>query len=332
MAKAGLAWHEFVGAFGDIGTLLPLTLGLIVYNGILPCQAFALLGLTYILTGLYYRLPVPVQPLKATAMIAIATGSTRHQIAAAAILMSAMLLLLAATRLIRLMDALFPRILVRGLQLGLGVLMVRTGMRLAMHYYSGVGATLAGTHSAQAGLIPSLGDFRVALIVLVLPQIPLTLGNSIVATRDCALKYFGDSGERVTANRLAATISLGNLAAGLAGGVPICHGAGGMTAHYSLGARTGAAPVIVGSVLLGCAMLGGRLLPFISSIPAIVLGLLLIYVGIRHALLAKSELFAPRTAAVVVAMAVVSYMTGNMLLALVGGILVKFIAERTVAR
>ncbi|MCE5200705.1 MAG: putative sulfate/molybdate transporter [Armatimonadota bacterium] len=200
-----LTRHEFVGAFGDIGTLLPLTLSLIIYNGISPGTAFALLGLTYIFVGLYYKLPVPVQPLKATAMIAIATGATRPQIAAAALLMSAILLFLAATRLIGKMDSLFPRVFVRGLQLGLGLLMMKTGAKLAMHYYSGVGSTLTGVHAPHAGLLPSLNDFAIALTALVLPQIPLTLGNSIVATRDCALKYFGNDGERVTAGRLAAT-------------------------------------------------------------------------------------------------------------------------------
>jgi hypothetical protein len=82
------AWHELAGAFGDVGTLLPLTLGLVIYNGVPPGRAFATLGLTYIFAGLFYKLPVPVQPLKATAMIAIATGATRAQIAAAALLIS----------------------------------------------------------------------------------------------------------------------------------------------------------------------------------------------------------------------------------------------------
>lgn len=336
MAESGpprvcFAWREFTGAFGDLGTLLPLVLGLVIYNGIAPGPAFVLLGLSYILAGLYYRLPVPVQPLKATAMIAIATGATRPQIAAAALLVAAILLVLAATRLVEKMDTLFPRMLVRGLQLGLGVLMIRTGAKLAMHCFGGVGSTITGVHSPPAGLFPSVGDFQVALTALVLPQIPLTLGNSIVATRDCTLKYFGEGGERVTAGRLAATISLGNIAAGLVGGVPICHGAGGMTAHYRLGARTGTAPAIMGSVLLVVGLFGQRLLPVVSSIPAVVLGLLLVYVGIRHVGLARSELMALRTAVVVAVMAVLSYITGNMLLALAGGVFVKALAIDTPA-
>lgn len=318
-------FSEFIGSLGDLGTLLPLMLGLIVYNGINPAHALLLLGITYIGVGLYYRLPVPVQPLKATAMIAIAVGASKTQIAAAALEIAAILLLLNATRTINTLNHVFPKLLIRGLQFGLGLLMVRTGMKFILDSHANLLGTLKGVHAAQSGAFPMLSDFTSALSLLVLPQIPLTLGNAILATHDCAQKYFGNRADRVTPSHLSFTIALGNIAAGLFGGIPICHGAGGMTAHYRLGARTGAAPVMIGTLFVLASITAGASFNILSSIPASLLGVSLLYVGIRHALLAGHELRALRTAAVVSIMGILTYLFSNMLLSLGVGLAVKFI-------
>src|SRR3990172_7010634 len=73
LAATGLA-HEVAGAFGDIGVFLPLALGLIAVNGMDPTLVFGLAGAYYLLTGRFYRLPLPVQPFKAVSAIAIAGG------------------------------------------------------------------------------------------------------------------------------------------------------------------------------------------------------------------------------------------------------------------
>ena len=63
---------ELAGAFGDLGTLLPIVVGMIFINKLSPSSVFLAFGLFYIMAGYYYRLPIPVQPLKAVGAIAIA--------------------------------------------------------------------------------------------------------------------------------------------------------------------------------------------------------------------------------------------------------------------
>ena len=94
--------------------------------------------------------------------------------------------------------------------------------------------------------IPDGGSFAAALGSLVLAQIPLTFGNSVVATADAECEYFGARAERVRPGRLAGSISVWNSLAGLSAGLPGCHGAGGVTAHYRLGSHTATATLFTG--------------------------------------------------------------------------------------
>jgi len=311
---------EFAGSLGDLGTLLPLLLGLIAFNGLDAGRAIAFVGLAYIAAGLYYRVPVPVQPLKAVAMIAIAQGATLGQLRAAALWMAAIMLILAATRLANRINDVFPKVLVHGLQAGLGLMMVRSGLKFVASYPAGLGTVVHGARAAgehAMAILPTGADFVSALLLLVLPQIPLTIGNSVLATRDCALRYFGPAGERVTAGRLSATIGIGNLVAGLIGAMPMCHGAGGMTAHYLFGARTGAAGVMLGTLLLILGAAAGRWAPvLLPSVPAWALGIPLAYAGVRHVMLARDSLRAASGAVVVLSMAAVAWFGGSLLTAL----------------
>lgn len=322
--------REFIGSLGDLGTLLTLMTALIVFNGLAAVPTIALVGATYIATGLYYRLPVPVQPLKAAAMIAIATGASIGEIRAAAFWMAAIMLLLSVTKAVDRLSELFPPLLIKGIQLGIGLMMIRTGARLFVSWPGDLSRVVHGTHSTAigtAGLLPTGAEFWTALVVLVLPQLPLTLGNSVLATRDCALKYFGASGEHVTAGRLAATVGLGNLAAGLFGGMPMCHGAGGMTAHYHTGARTGGAAVMLGVLLICVAVVGGNsAASMLSATPAWALGVLLGYVGLRHCLLARDAFRGPATAAAVTSMGIAACVSGNFVLVLALGLAIKAVA------
>ena len=88
------------------------------------------------------------------------------------------------------------------------------------------------------------------MTALVLPQLPLTFGNSIVATADAERSYFGARADRVRPARLAASIGIANGLAGLSGAMPVCHGAGGVTAHFRLGARTPFATLGTGVLFL----------------------------------------------------------------------------------
>lgn len=344
-----LTWSEINGALGDLGVLLPLAAALITVNGLSATGVFFGIGIAYVATGLFYRLPLPVQPLKAAAAIAIARGLGAGAVIAAGWWMGLLLLALAFTDLHVYIGRLFTRPVIRGIQVGVGLLLVRSGLVLVSRpqmvmggpdallrvadctipagwllggvvglvlgwaawrrhrWPAAVLAVLLGLvavaasgslgrliGNAHAGIslpkpvLPRLSDLGSALVLLVLPQIPLTLGNAVFATVDTARQYFGDGAARVTPRNLLKSMGGFQLLAALVGGVPVCHGCGGLTAHYKFGARSGLAPILLGSACLGLALfVDGNVLPILSLIPYPVLGVMLAFVGIQHGMLAR---------------------------------------------
>jgi MFS superfamily sulfate permease-like transporter len=95
-------------------------------------------------------------------------------------------------------------------------------------------------------------DLLIGTTLLALPQLPLTLGNAIIAIREENNRLFPD--RAVTENIIAGSTGVMNLASAALGGVPMCHGAGGMAGHVAFGARTGGASIILGSILVCLAL------------------------------------------------------------------------------
>lgn len=130
--------------------------------------------------------------------------------------------------------------------------------------------------------------FLTALTLLVIPQLPLTFANSCLAPSDAARTYFGNAGERVTPGRLAMTLGGANLLSGAIGGMPVCHGAGGLSAHIAFGARTWRAPVVIGTALLiAAAAFGATAGAVLPLFPVALLAALLGVAAITHALLLR---------------------------------------------
>ncbi len=113
--------REANGALGDIGTLLPLGLGAIALAGLSPQMVLLGFGLFYIATGLVYRLPIPVQPMKAIAAVALLGVASSTEIALSGVLIGLVLLGLGGTGLIDRIRRLVPQSVLSGLQLGLGL-------------------------------------------------------------------------------------------------------------------------------------------------------------------------------------------------------------------
>ena len=106
--------------------------------------------------------------------------------------------------------------------------------------------------------VPTAADLAHSFWVLVVPQVGLSIGNSVIATAATAERYFGAAGERVTSRKLSLSMGLANLVVSPLGGMPMCHGAGGMTAHYKTGARTGLGIAVYGGLLVALGIgLGG---------------------------------------------------------------------------
>ena len=127
---------------------------------------------------------------------------------------------------------------------------------------------------------PSISDFSSALIILVLPQLPMTIGNAVVANADLSKDYFPQSSERVTYSGLCISMGVGNLLSFFLGGMPMCHGAGGLASRYRFGARTAGSNILSGLIFLGLAvLLGQHSLSIFYLIPMSALGVLLIFAG-----------------------------------------------------
>jgi SulP family sulfate permease len=116
--------------------------------------------------------------------------------------------------------------------------------------------------------IPSGPDFSLAFLLLVLPQIPMTLGNAVIAYADLSKQYFGEASGRVTYRSACISMALANLMSFLTGGMPLCHGAGGLAAHYRFGARTAGSNLIVGSIfIILVVLLGTHMLSILYLVP-----------------------------------------------------------------
>lgn len=347
--SAGLRFDrvELAGAFGDLGTLLPIVVGMILINKLSPSTVFLAFGLFYLITGYYYRLPVPVQPLKAVGAIAIAYPAliTESVIGASGIIFGGLLMVFALTGIVDKLAKLFTPAVVRGIQLSLGLVFLKKGIELIVSpqvFLNGVAGRFAdyginliiglvvfasvlalldnkkfpaALVALAAGIIagfalggfsggafslgptriqmisPSLSDFWTAFIMLILPQIPLTIGNACVGTADTCSTLFPQSPllSKSTAGKFALSMGIANFPAGFFGAVPMCHGTGGLAAHYRFGARTGGAPLMIGALFVVMALAFGELgFALLAMIPNSVLGVLLIFAGLELCPLVRS--------------------------------------------
>jgi SulP family sulfate permease len=120
---------EAAGSLGDLGTLLPIAIGMVLINGLNPMGIFVSIGLFYILSGIYYGITVPVQPMKVIGAYAIATGMTSEQILASGVLMGLFLLFIGATNLITVIGKYVLKPVIRGVQIATGTLLTVQGIK-----------------------------------------------------------------------------------------------------------------------------------------------------------------------------------------------------------
>jgi len=378
--------QEASGALGDSGVLAPIALALIAVNGLHPSPLFLVFGVGYAAAGFYYRLPVPVQPLKAMAVIALSTGASVGLISMAALEMSAILILVAATGGAQLLERIFTRPLVRGVQLGVGLLLVRKAaamllvgdgsgnlaaisgpvvlavavactvlllLLVAREWLSripaalillGLGAVFTWIVGGAAtpppptdwvGLPIEWSTAASALVLLVIPQLPLTLGSAAVASAATAHDYYGERAGRVTVRALCASMGALNLIAALTGGFPVCHGSAGFTSHYRFGARSRWSTFSLGVALTVLALLApGAVWAFLTLVPTAVLAAMLAYVGILHATLVRDVLGDARSAVPALLIGGVATVTTNLMVGIVAGVAAELIlaAHRRLSR
>ena len=328
--------NELAGAFGDIGTDLPLIVGLVLTAGLDSASVLILFGAMQIFTGILYRMPMPVQPLKAMAALVISQKLTGNILYGAGLAIGIVMLLLAVTGLIEWLARIVPKTVVRGIQFGLGLQLATLALKDFVQAEGRNGFILAGAaflvtiflmgnrrfpaalfviglgliyaavfklHFSELGKsvglslphfhVPTRADVISGFILLALPQIPLSLGNSILATRQVAHDLFPE--RKLTVRAISLTYATMNLINPLFGGVPTCHGSGGMAGHYAFGGRTGGSVIIYGTMYLVTGLfLSAGFSTFVEVFPKPILGVLLLFEAIALILLTR-DLFESRS-------------------------------------
>jgi MFS superfamily sulfate permease-like transporter len=363
--------HELAGAFGDIGTDLPLLVGLIATCGLDAASVLTLFGTMQVLTGLVYGLPMPVQPLKAMAVIMLSQKLSPELLYGGGLAIGVAMLLLTLSGGLDWLAKVVPLCVVRGIQVGLGVSLCSLALKeyvqssgtggyllaavgfiafLWLRRYRQVPAALVliGVGVVYAVLfkidlvqlsrslgfslprlhLPSQDAILQGALLLALPQIPLSLSNSVVATSQTLRDLFPD--KAISVRRIGITYSLMNLINPLFGGVPTCHGCGGLAGFYAFGARTGGAPILYGGMylLLGLFLSRGFQLA-VQVFPMPILGVVLLFEGLALMVLLRDRMSQPAELwlALLVAMAVIGLPYGYVV-GIVGGTLLYYAAQK----
>lgn len=310
--------EEVAGAVGDFGTIFPIMLGVaIVCPDVNVSHFFLFIAAWYIIAGLYYRLPIPIEPMKAIGAIVIAEGLSGGEIVASGIVVGALFLLLGLVGGMTWIGERIPKSVVRGVQAGLALLLLKTSLGyivsdiifaalsigiIVLFFVASqrvrvpdISALVVLVVGLAAGIltqgmppfrpmplpgliIPAPEDFISGIWDLALPQIPLTLTNAVLATSLLTFDLFPKNG--VNPDRLSRTIGAMNLISTPLGGFPMCHGAGGLAAMYRFGARTGGANIVAGLFILIFAI---AFAPpeVLTLIPFGVFGALLVFVALE---------------------------------------------------
>jgi hypothetical protein len=341
--------NEVSGAFGDLGTSLPLIVGMIAAAHLDATSVLVVFGALQIGTGLLYGIPMPVQPLKAVAAIVIAQKVGADVVYGGGAAIGVLMLLLALTGLLDWLARVVPHVVVRGIQCGLGLQLGRIAVADYIPAAGASGYVLAGLSflivtalmgnrrwppapivlalgaafaltvgGAGAGALAAIGFHMPTahipageaiwqgFILLALPQIPLSLGNSVLATKQVATDLFPEV-RPLTIRGIGITYSAMNIVSPFFGGIPVCHGSGGMAGHYAFGARTGGSVVIAGGVLLTIGLLfGGSIGAVALLFPRPMLGVLLLVEAVTILTLLRDVAAEPRNFALAMLLGVVA--------------------------
>ncbi len=301
---------------GDFGTLFPLAIGYIVVCRLDPSGFLVLMGLANVVTGLLYRLPMPIEPMKVLAVVAIAQHWTPSMVYASGFGMGVVWLLFAVTGVMEWIARVTPDSVIRGIQISLGVLlavealkMLSTGWVLGavsilivlvfrQNLYApgaivlmilGVGIMFLKGHlqhiDSPGFKLPGMSGFTVAevwqtFLLAGFAQVPLTATNAVIATAALIKRYWPD--KPVSETQLSLNMGLMNLVLPFFGGMPLCHGAGGLAGQYFFGARTGGTNIIEGVIEMCMGLfLASSIAGLFANFPIAIIGAMMLMVGIE---------------------------------------------------
>lgn len=308
--------RELAGSMGDFGTLFPLAIGYFAVNGLNPAGLLVMMGLANILTGVVYRLPMPIEPMKVLAATAIAQKWPPSLVYATGFGTGIIWLILSFTGLVRKLASITPRSVVRGIQVALGVMLAIEGFKMvSTGWILGVisifivvllranryapaaivlmflGVAVMGFQGELAGVVnfnftlPPITIFNPieiwqGLVLAGFAQIALTATNAVIATGALITQYFPN--KSVSEKKLALDHGVMNIISPFFGGMPMCHGAGGLAGQYYFGARTGGTNIIEGIIEISLGLfLAGSIAALFALFPKSIIGAMLLLVGIQ---------------------------------------------------
>jgi SulP family sulfate permease len=360
---------ELSGSLGDLGTFLPHVLGAISVAGLNPSSIFSSFGLFYLFCGWFYSIPMAVQPMKAASAAVLVQKLSAGEVAAAGIIIGSILLLLGISGLIDKISKITHPGVIGGIQMGLGLSLAILGLKMistdlfvggfilvtmlpllsSRKLPAAVFAVFAGTvlsfmlhpelslpHVSFGFtwphiIIPTLADFKNSFFLVALPQLPLTLANAVLVTSAVCNELYGSQAKRVTNKNLSLTMGIGNLITAPFGGYTMCHGSGGVSAHYRFGGRTKLTSYIIGTILILIGLLlgsdGAKLL---SLVPESALGCLLFFSGLD---LAQGARKTPDKESFFIVLTVAAItLAVNPATAFIGGLLLSKVLEKRIIK
>ncbi len=363
--------NELSGSFGDIGTDLPLLIGVVLTCKLDPASIFIMFGVMQIMTGFLYGIPMPVQPLKAMAALMIAQQLSGNILFGAGLAIGVLMLILTFTNVLDWIVRKIPHSVVRGIQFGLGLSLASLALKdfvpsqgLNGYILAAMGFVLIilfignrkfppaifvvlvgvlyasfftidfSTLTGSMGItlpkffLPSHDDIITGFLVLGIPQIALSISNSVIATNRTVNDLFPE--KKFSVKKIGYTYSLMNLINPFFCGFPTCHGAGGIAGHYNFGGRTGGSVVIYGLLFLVIGLFfSAGFGEFVKFFPKPILGIILLFEAlalmffIKDITPSRKCLFVSFTVALIAFMIPYGYAIG-----LVVGILLDYLIKK----
>ncbi|MBU2439971.1 putative sulfate/molybdate transporter [bacterium] len=314
--------RELAGSMGDFGTLFPLAIGYIIVCGLNPAGFLVMMGIANIVTGLVYRLPMPIEPMKVLAVVAIAQHWSPSMVYASGFAMGVIWLVFAVTGIIGWIARVTPNSVIRGIQVALGVLLAIQAFKMISTWWTiGIVSILVvlvlrQNRYAPAAIVlmilgvviifikgqfqqinppflslPPLTGFRLKEVWLTLllagfAQVPLTVTNATIATSSLIKTYWPE--KPVSERKLSWNQGIMNLILPFFGGMPMCHGAGGLAGQYYFGARTGGTNILEGLIEIFMGLfLANSIAGLFAVFPMAIVGAMMFLVGIELTKFAK---------------------------------------------
>ncbi|KAI4848200.1 hypothetical protein E4T44_02322 [Aureobasidium sp. EXF-8845] len=319
--------NELSGALGDLGTLLPLLIALTLTKSISLSATLVFSGIANIATGIAFGIPLPVQPMKAIAAIAISQSYTIKENISAGLFVGGVVTFLSLTGLLKWFGRVVPIPVVRGIQMGAGfALVISAGTSLlkplgwtspnwsdnwlwAMAAFIFLlissliprvpyallvfilGLTLSGIHLSTSHPSPQTpSSFHTWHPQLYIPTPKDFYKGAFEAVTSLSTSLFPSNQPPTPSNtQIGLSVGLANLIGCWFGAMPICHGSGGLAAQHRFGARSGASIILLGLVKLLLGLVAGEtIIPLLQRFPRSLLGVMVLAAGVELAKVGQS--------------------------------------------